>query len=143
MSTEKEVLAVVRDSIKCAKYKVSWLEGNVFKIDVNESAFLELDDIREIQMHKAQLTKGALYCVLFVCPHFGNLSKECREYLALPETNVNAVAKAVITPNMGTRMLTDFFILVNKPPVLHKAFSNISEAHEWMAEQMALALRKH
>ena len=142
MSTTKQISEVVLTVVKREKFTVSWLEGNVLRIDVHESAFLELEDIQEIQMHKALMTKGALYCVLFVCPHFGNLSKESREYLALPETNVNAVAKAVITPNLGTRMLTDFFILVNKPPVLHKAFSDIAAAHEWMAEQMILALNK-
>ncbi len=142
MSTEKQISDIALSVVKREKFTVSWLEGNVFRIDVHESAFLELEDIQEIQMHKALMTKGALYCVLFVCPHFGNLSKESREYLALPETNVNAVAKAVITPNMGTRMLTDFFIVVNKPPVLHKAFSTIETANKWMAEQMALAIRK-
>jgi hypothetical protein len=142
MPTEKQISDAVLTVVKREKFTVSWLEGNVFKVDVHESAFLELDDIREMQMHKAQMTKGSMYCVLFVCPHFGNLSKESREYLALPETNMNAVAKAVITPNMGTRMLTDFFILVNKPPVLHKAFSNVEAAFSWMAEQMSNALAK-
>lgn len=142
MSTTKQISEVVLTVVKREKYSVSWLEGNIFRIDVHESAFLELEDIQEIQMHKALMTKGALYCVLFVCPHFGNLSKESREYLALPETNVNAVAKAVITPNLGTRMLTDFFILVNKPPVLHKAFSDLTTAYEWLAEQMESALDK-
>lgn len=142
MSTTKQISDLVLTVVKREKYSVSWLEGNIFRIDVHESAFLELEDIQEIQMHKALMTKGALYCVLFVCPHFGNISKESREYLALPETNINAVAKAVITPNLGTRMLTDFFILVNKPPVLHKAFSDLAAAYEWMAEQMKSALGK-
>ncbi|MBK9590083.1 MAG: hypothetical protein IPO32_00875 [Crocinitomicaceae bacterium] len=116
MSTEKQISDAILTVVKREKFTVSWLEGNVLRIDVHESAFLELEDIQEIQMQKALMTKGALYCVLFVCPHFGNLSKESREYLALPETNVNAVAKAVITPNLGTRMLTDFsFSSINHP----------------------------
>lgn len=142
MPIEKQISESVLTVVKREKFTVSWLQGNVFKVDVHESAYLDLEDIREIQQHKALLVKDSLYCVLFVCPHFGDLTKESREYLAMPETNINAVAKAVITPNIGTRMLTDFFILVNKPPVPHKAFSDMEAAYKWMAQQMAAALDK-
>lgn len=118
------------------KYILSWMEGQIFQVEVRESVFLEVADIEEIQTHKIEMTKGMKYVVFFVCPPFGSLSKEAREFLAQPESNKNAIAKAVFTPNLGTRMLTDFFIMVNKPPVPHKAFRTKEEAYKWMQEQI-------
>jgi hypothetical protein len=141
MSVNHHYPEIVIATVKRDKFTLSWIQGNIFRVDVHESAYLNVDDIREIQKYKADLVKDELYCVLFVCPHFGDLTKESREYLAMPETNQNAVAKAIITPNIGTRMLTDFFISVNKPPVIHKAFSDIPAAYKWMRMQIDLAIK--
>ena len=117
------------------KYCLSWLEEFIFRVDVLECAFLELEDLLEIQEYKKEMTQGAAYCVLFVCPKIGSLSREAREFLATPEANHKALAKAVIAPNLGVRMLYDFFVSVNKPPVPHKAFRELTEAMNWMREQ--------
>lgn len=111
------------------------MSNNVFRITVNDGMYLVKKDIEDIQIHKNKFTNGKKYCVLFICPEFGNLSKEAREYLAQPCTNHNAIAKAIIAPNLGIRLLADFFISFNKPPVKHKIFTKIDRAYEWMNAQ--------
>lgn len=124
-------------AVRHEKYCISWIDDFIFRVDVLERAFIELEDIQQIQIHKQHLTQGAPYCVLFVCPKFGNLSREAREFLARPEANRGALGKAVITPNLGIRMLYDFFMAMNKPPVPHKAFTELADAMTWMKEQRA------
>ena len=122
----------ILDTFVCSRFTLYWLSGEVFKIQIHENAFLEEEDIRELQFHKARMTKNARHCVLFVTPRFGNLSKEARAYAASNEASINCIAKAVITPNMGMRIFSNMFVAINKPKVPHKVFGAEKEGLEWL-----------
>jgi len=142
MKSEKKTFPFVLASIRLEKVNLSWLEEDIFKIEVNEGADLTAEDIKAMQAPKAEMTQNKKHFVLFVAPHIGNISKEAREFSARPEANVNATAKAIITPNLGMRLLTNFFIRLNKPPVPHKAFSDELEAFKWMMDLKKVMLQK-
>ncbi|MBK8927767.1 MAG: hypothetical protein IPM74_18160 [Crocinitomicaceae bacterium] len=118
-----------RDWPKLTQY---WLTNGVFRTDVKESAFLEADDFLPVIKAKMDMINGQDHCSVFICPKFGNISSDARKLLATPEANLHAMVKAIVTPNLGTKILAEFFIAVNRPPVPHKAFSDIDQAMLWV-----------
>lgn len=126
------------DPIVTKKYSIFWIQSSILKIHVHENAYLELEDIQEIQIYKAQLTKNQPYGVLFITPNFGNISKEAKEFLASEKGCKNAIAKAVVLSNLGTKIIYNSFIKFNKPIVIHKAFTHEKTAMEWLIKYMRL-----
>lgn len=122
------------ESVDLEKAVVSLLDNNIIKIHVKEHALVELEDIEKIQEVKKSFIGNAVHCVLFIAPRIGTLTKEAREFSATPEVNLNAKAKAIVVPNLGMRLISNFFITMNKPTVTPKIFSNEKEALVWLNE---------
>jgi len=95
-----------------------------------------MNDLIEMQQHKINLTKKQAHAQLFISPQLGNISKEGREYAATAEVSLNAVAKAIVTANMGMRILVNFFMTMNKPALPHRSFSKEADACKWLHEML-------
>lgn len=119
------------------KYSINWHSPGIFQVDVHENAFLELEDILEIQTYKRHLTQGNPYVVLFVAPRFGNISKEAKSFLASDEGCKGAIAKAVVLTNLGGRIIYNYFITHFKPKVIHRAFNEKEKAMLWLNQKMS------
>lgn len=105
---------------------------------MHENVYMDVDDIKEIQVHKTKMIANVRHCVLFITPQFGNVSRGAREYAALPEASYNTIAKAIIAKNLGMRILINFFMVVNKPATPHRSFTNLEDALKWLNEQFEL-----
>lgn len=136
MTLENTILPEIITSVVYEKYTLELLTGNIVRIHIHENAFLDMEDLKEFKSHKTELTKNQPHALLFLAPQLGNLTKEGREYAASAEASVNAVAKAIVTFNLGMRILVDFFLIVNKPRLPHRSFSNEQEALQWLQEML-------
>ena len=108
------------------------LEGNLLRIVVKEKSVIDVDEVKEIQKAKRALVGDQKHTVIFITPQWGSMTKEARDYSALPEISVNALGKAVVLNGLATRIITNFFINFNNPPVEHRAFENEKEALAWL-----------
>lgn len=133
MTAESPFAKIVLESVETEKFTISWLDGNVLEIVIKEKAYLDVDDIKEIQIHKTKLTQNKTHGILFITPQFGNISKEGRAYSASPAASINCIAKAVIAPNLGMKILANFFITFDRPCVPHKVFRTETEALIWLS----------
>ena len=124
----------VEKSLELENAVVSLIDNSIIKIHIKEHAVIEVEDIKKFQEAKKALLDNPVHYVLFVTPKTGTLTKEAREFSATPEANLNAKAKAIVVANLGMRITTNFFIAMNKPPILHKAFNNEKQALEWLRE---------
>ncbi len=122
----------ITKKVELEKAIISLLKDDVIKIDIKEYSIIDIDDIKKFQEAKKSLIGNAKHFVLFISPKIGTLTKEAREYSASPEVNLNAKAKAVVVPNLAARLVANFFIKTNKPPIIHKAFVNEKEALIWL-----------
>ncbi len=136
MTIENTILHEVLTAVVCDKYTLELLAGNIVRIRIHENAFLDMADLKELKRLKIELTKDQPHVMLFLAPRLGNLTKEGREYAATAEASVNAVAKAIVTFNLGMRILVDFFLIINKPKLPHRSFSNEQEALRWLREML-------
>lgn len=118
--------------IRTSKADVSKTPDDHILIQVHENQDLELEDMKEIHAAKARQASGKLYTVLFIPPICGSVSKEAREFSATKEVNHNAIAKAIVSRSISSRIISDFFIRINRPPAPTKLFSSYEEAVEWL-----------
>ncbi len=124
-------MKVLKD-IKLKHVIIYLLEGNILKIVVKEKSVIDVDDVKEIQKAKRALIGDQKHTVLFITPQWGSMTKEARDYSALPEVSANALGKAVVLNGLAIRIITNFFIKFNNPPVEHKVFENEKDALAWL-----------
>lgn len=115
---------------------VSLLEGNIIRIVPSENVDYSIALMEKLQVAKKELIGDQKYAVLMVAPRMGDMDKEAKEFAAGEFTNRNVVAKAIVLKNMGTRLLVQFFIKLNKPIVEHAIFENEHEALVWLKKKM-------
>jgi hypothetical protein len=127
----------VLESVTLEKATIDRLKGDLIKIRFRENIDVELEDIKKLQEPKTRLTGGRPYYQLVVSPRFASVSKEAREFSASPEANKGVLAKAVVTKSLGMRLVVNFFISINKPPVPHRAFTKEEDALAWIEELRA------
>lgn len=133
MSKERFTYPSTIKSVNHEKMTLSILEGAIYKINILERAEVNLDDVKYIQKVGLELTENKEHYVLFIAPKFGSISNDARKYSATPEASTNVICRAIVAPNLGMRIIANFFIQYNKPAVEHKIFLKVEDALEWLS----------
>ncbi len=118
--------------IKLKSLTITLIEDNIIRVQVDEHCVVDLDEVKEVQKAKRALIGNQRHSVLFITPKFGTMTKEARELSATKEVNMYAMGKAIVLNGLAMRILANFFINFNKPPVEHRAFENENDALEWL-----------
>lgn len=122
----------VIEKIELKNTTISLLADNIFRIQMKENTVVDIDDVKEVQVYKRKLIGNKKHTVLLISPKHGSATREARDYSASAEVNENAVGKAIVLNSLVMRIIVNFFINYNKPPVEHRAFENEKEALEWL-----------
>jgi hypothetical protein len=109
------------------------VEGHIL-IRVHENKELDVNDVLEINEIKNKFAENKKYTVVFVAPWFGNISNEARKFSASKQVYDNAIAKAIVVKNLSARLISSFFIKVNKPPAPTKIFDKEIDAIKWLTK---------
>lgn len=118
--------------VKLKNLTITLVEDSIIRIEVDEHCVVDIDEVKEVQKVKRSLIGDQKHSVLFITPKFGTMTKEAREYSATKEVNVNAMGKAIVLNGLAMRILANFFISFNKPPVEHRVFENEKDALRWL-----------
>jgi len=119
---------------------LSILEGAIYKINILEGAEVNQEDVEYIQKTGIELTENRRHYVLFIAPKFGSISNDARKYSATAEASTNVICRAIVVPNLGMRIIANFFIQRNKPVVEHKIFLKEEDALEWLSLKSTLSV---
>jgi hypothetical protein len=120
------------NEVELEKAIICLIPPKIIKIQIKENADVDIDDIIKIQEVKFKLLGDNKHFILFITPNTGIMSKEAREFAAGGNVNKNALAKAIVIPNLGMKIISNFFIKINKPKVEHKLFLNEGDALKWL-----------
>lgn len=64
---------------------------------------------------------------------YSMIEPEARRYMAKSEkVNACRIAQAMVSDKLGARLMVNFYIAFDRPPVPVKAFSNIEDAKKWL-----------
>lgn len=78
------------------------------------------------------LSKGQEALVMMVPNNTTHFAPESRDFSASAEGLRFTIADAMVVSNLGQKMLVSFYLKFNKPAKPSKAFSNETQAMEWL-----------
>jgi hypothetical protein len=101
-----------------------YMHPTTFEVD-KEQLMLLTDALGEI----AGSNKLPIY---IKASDFMGISKEAGIYSALPESNRFTLASAVLIETLAAKLLFNFYLQINKPPVPTKGFTTKESAFKWL-----------
>jgi len=114
----------------------TWLDDNGVIIAVGSSHQLHtLDHAIENTKIIAAIAGGIRRPFLIDMTKVKAMSKEAREYYAGPEPKKNITAVAIVTRSSVGKAVANFFLLLTKPSVPTRLFTELNEALEWLLRQ--------
>lgn len=106
-------------------------KDNIVALTIKENAEVSMEAVKEMIAARQELVAGELYGVLVDGNSNFYVSKKVREEMA-KYTQHNRVAVAVVSTNMASRLIANFFISVNKPKTPTRLFNTRKEAESWL-----------
>lgn len=126
--SEYTLIKEVKDifTLKLNTYGIVEIYMHPTTFEVNKEQLMLLTDaLGEI----AGTTKMPIY---IQAADFMGLSKEAGVYSALPESNRFTKASAVLIESLAAKLLLNFYLQINKPPVPTKGFNTKEAAFKWL-----------
>ena len=95
---------------------------------------ISLEDAQNIYETSVKLGKGKAYANLFTTEKFTLASAEVREFLVSPKRIAVATADAFILDSLPQKILGNFYLKFDKPPIPSKLFTDHSVAIKWLKQ---------
>ena len=116
-------------------YITLWKEDEILYVKWADGINITLDIAKQAVEARIKFSEGISYPCLIDIRGIKSASKEAREYLAKEGTQL-IKAGALLTGSILTRVLANFFLAINKPPVHTKLFTDEAEAKEWLKQYL-------
>ncbi|MEO6883929.1 MAG: hypothetical protein ABI199_07880 [Bacteroidia bacterium] len=117
---------------------VSLNDDGILIVKMNENAIVDVAQVKEQHEAALMLTEGKKYAVLIDARATISASPEARAYGALPELYPNILAQAILVNSLANKLMGNFYIKFNKPPVPAQLFQTEKAAMDWLREKMKL-----
>lgn len=107
-------------------------EDGIIEVRFIDDVLLTLEDCEELLLYYGKLTAGKKVPVLHLIGKYMNVTKEAREFSASEEGLKYSSAEAFVFDSLPHRIIANFYLNVNKPPVPTKFFKTKKEAEVWL-----------
>lgn len=118
------------------KFRLTLVEEGIIENYVKPGILIESVDMWEIKKQNLILAKNQPYAVLVVQGHLAEVSRDAKETAASKEYVGITRAKALIVDSLGHRIVSNFYLSVNKPHIKTKIFNDRNEAIKWLRERL-------
>lgn len=110
-----------------------WIEDDVLRGKVFADT-LTLNIVETGVSERVRLCRGTAFPVLSDIRRIKHVDKEARAYLAKSESTVFIRAGAFLVSNQLQKLLGNFFILIDKPEIPTRLFTDEAEALAWLQQ---------
>lgn len=94
---------------------------------------IDLETAKKTSMYRKQISdKRGPIPVLADIRNLGKVTDEAREWLATDEANELIPAMAILTNNPIQNLLANFYLMLSKPPMPTKLFTDKEKALRWL-----------
>lgn len=121
-----------KQNILETKYVEIWIEEGILFCRYADNLNVDLDIVKSIVESRINFSKGISYPVLIDVKGVRSFTKEARDYGGGNEGVRLVKAGAFVVDSALTKMLINLFLLINKPNVPTKLFTDEKEAKEWL-----------
>jgi hypothetical protein len=107
-------------------------ENNIFHFDYHHSVDITLEDAMIEIAFCAEVGGGEMVAALVNITHAKSVNQEARKYYSSEDAERVYKAVALIVNSPVSKMLGNFFIGLNKPPMPLKLFNSEEEGVAWL-----------
>ncbi len=107
-------------------------DGKILFVIFKEETDMHLENVDEIINARVKMQEGKKMLVFADVRKVWQVSKEARVKAANPEFLNLSIATAIFTESLSSKILANFYIKFNKPPVPTKMFNSKEKAMEWL-----------
>jgi len=114
-------------------YLKMWTEDGILYCVYNDKLEIDLEIAKQCVANRIEFSEGESYPVWVNMKGVKSATKSAREYLA-DEGSYLVKAGALVIGSPLTRILGNVFLLVNKPKVPTRIFTDEEQATEWLRQ---------
>lgn len=113
---------------------IRWfIEEGILYLEVKETDIFEIHMAKECVKSLVEFTDNKPYPCLMSVLKIKGISKEAREYFA-NEGDAHLIANAMLIKSPIMKMISNFYIMVNKPRKPTRMFTEKAQALEWLSQ---------
>jgi hypothetical protein len=128
----RRLLKLIMETVELKSATVSLRDDGIVHIHIKEGTEMQLGDAIQIVTTIGKLGKEQKLPVLIDCGEFATIDKDVRLFSASADANIYTAAEAVAYHSFAHRLLADFYINHNKPPVPTRVFPDNESAIDWL-----------
>lgn len=125
---------VVSKTVLYPHTKLTLREDGVIELICGDDVHYRRTHIEEINKGLDQLAGDKRVPLLVLVGIQSSISKDGREYAASEESTKYSVAEAYVIRNVAQRIVGNFYIRMDKPPVPTRLFTSKDEAEKWLGK---------
>ena len=112
--------------------RIPFDDSEVFRLTIPQTDLLTIEHAKEIAAATSVYAPGRRALFLVDARRAGRMTQEARQYLASDEATKNILAMAILVGSPVSRIVGNFFLMINKPRVPANLFSSEKDALSWL-----------
>jgi hypothetical protein len=108
------------------------LKGKILIGTYKEKLHIDLELAKEIVRTRIDFTGGKKIATIIINHGIISMDRAAREYLSSAEATEGITATAIVVTSKFHRLISSFFISVNKTPMPVRIFKDINKAEAWL-----------
>lgn len=115
-------------------FTVHFLDNGIVHVEVAGDSLIDTAHIKaQHDFLASRYDQKNKFCILVESGYDSTLTKEAREYSALPETNAMTLATAVVVKSLAERLIINFIInLTSRQAMKIRLFDTREKAMKWL-----------
>ncbi len=112
--------------------KVYLANNGIIEVYFADKAIIDKRECKEINDVIGEYCNYTKALILMVAGEETVIEAGGREFSASPEGMRYTIADAIVFNSMAHRLIVNFYLKFNKPPMPSKAFVNVEDARKWL-----------
>ena len=121
-----------KNTIRLKHSEISLRKDGIVQIQFCENCDINTKECEEITLACDQLLETKKYPILHLSGKYVTISKEAREYSVSARGIQYSIAEAFVFSSLAHKIVANFYIRINKPPVPTKFFTAAEDATIWL-----------
>ena len=112
--------------------KIVMRTDGILQVDFADELLLDVPQCKELLGFYSEIIEGRKVPILHVLGRYMNVTKEARDFGASKEGLKYSLVEAYVIDSLAHKILANFYMKFNKPPVPTQFFKAKEEAELWL-----------
>lgn len=141
MTSEKQI----KEKISAKLLDEYEFKGIVYRLYENQIFYVSVPRLQKVQMDVIEegykfldRNGGGLYYNIYEFHSFSDVEPEVRDWAADTNGNMYTISDAIVIGSLSQKIITDFYLRVNRPVKPTRIFYSLDKAIQWTLDQIEL-----